>query len=175
MTTRSAKARGAASIVLAATLALGMSGCSFFATQATLIQYEPSDGTAANVGDVKIRNVLAISEDGKNLGITMTLSNSSSEAAEVGFQFTTAAGKKLTQYVQVPGNALVSIGNTAGDELVIRGVDATIGGQFPLFAQYGDNEGKGLMVPVLDGSLKEYADLVPEPDVISTAIPAAKP
>ncbi|MBH0029290.1 hypothetical protein I6F53_20320, partial [Pseudoalteromonas sp. SWN29] len=42
---------------------MGTAGCSFITPTATLNQYDPSDGIGADVGDVKVRNVLAISND----------------------------------------------------------------------------------------------------------------
>ena len=64
------------------------------------------------------------------------------------------------QTVSVPAGETLSLG-TDGDALVLDGIDAQPGALFPVYFQYGDEEGEELGVPVLEGSLNEYADLVP--------------
>ena len=48
-----------------------------------------------------------------------------------------------------------------GMELTLQKIDAKPGDLFPIYLQYGDAEGKQLMVPVLDGTLPEYEALLP--------------
>jgi hypothetical protein len=45
--------------------------------------------------------------------------------------------------------------------VLLEGIDAEVGGLLPLYFQYGDAEGVEKLVPVLDSSLPEYADLAP--------------
>ena len=161
-------ARGAASAILIGGLLLGTTGCSLFSEKATLIQYEPSDGTAANLGSIELRNVLAISDDGETLNLVFTAINSSAKGIIVNFQYNDGAGEEK---LFVPANSSLSVGQPDEDSVIITEADTTIGGLFPLYAQYGDEQGKQLMVPVLDGSLGEYSTLVP---VAPTSTPAAK-
>jgi len=152
-------ARRAASVILAGALALGMSGCSFIATQATLIPYQPSDGIGAQVGDVKARNVLGLSADGTDVAIVMTLVNSG-ERTIVNLQYTDADGEKQTEAI-FANEGTTSIGNLEDDKLVLSNVDVTVGGRLAVYLQTGSAQGEGILVPVMDGTLPEYEPLLP--------------
>ena len=160
-------ARGAASAILIGAVLLGTTGCSLFSEKATLIQYEPSDGTAANLGDIELRNVLAISEDGVDLNLVLTAVNTSDKGIFVNFTYNDDEVEQL----YVAGNSSKSIGQPDEDTVVLTEANTTVGGLFPLYAQYGEQPGKEMMVPVLDGSLGEYSTLVP---IAPTATPAAE-
>ena len=161
-------ARGAASAILIGGLLLGTTGCSLFSEKATLIQYEPSDGTAANLGSIELRNVLAISDDGETVNLVMTAVNSSDKGIFVNFQYNDGAGE---EQLFVAANSSTSVGQPDEDSVILTEADVTVGGLMPVYAQYGSTPGKELMVPVLDGSLGEYSTLVP---VAPTSTPAAK-
>ena len=161
-------ARGAASVILIGGLLLGTTGCSRFSEKATLIQYEPSDGTAADLGDIELRNVLAISEDGETVNLVLTAVNTGEKGIFVNFQYNDGAGE---EQLYVAGNSSKSIGQPDEDTVVLTEANTTVGGLFPLYAQYGEQPGKEMMVPVLDGSLGEYSTLVP---IAPTATPAAE-
>jgi len=166
-------ARGAASIILAGALALGMSGCGFFAPQATLIQYAPSDGVEGNVGDIKIRNAVALSEDGTDASLIMSVINVGTSNANVDFQYVDAAGKTVTATVSVAGNSTLSVGNTGEDQLVLTGLDIDLGSLFPVYVQYGTEEGQELLVPVIPAEHSEYTGLTPTP--LPTLSPTGTP
>jgi hypothetical protein len=166
------KARRAASILLAAGLLFSATGCTLSAVQGTLRHYEPSDGVGANIGDVKLRNVLGLSADGKDVAIILTLVNEGDLGATVGFQFENGSGDKETQFVYVKPHAAKSVGNVDDSKLVLRGVDTTVGGLVPLYVQYGDVQGKELLVPVLDGTLASYTDLLPSPEPTPSPTPS---
>lgn len=155
-------ARRAASVILAGALALGMSGCSFFATQATLIQYQPSDGIAGSVGKVEIRNALALTSDGTDVSLVLSMINSG-ERTIVNFQYTNAAGEKVTEPI-VTDSGLTSLGGLTDTKLILKGVDVKLGSLLPVYVQEGTDQGEGLLVPVLDGTLPEYTALVPTPE-----------
>jgi hypothetical protein len=152
------KARLAASAVLAVGLVLGASGCSMLTYQATTEHYDPSDGVSADVGDLDLRNILVVSEDGEDGNLVMTVVNTGDEDAELGVQVGEGGGQTLI--VEVEAGATVSLG---GDEepLLLEGIDTEPGSLVPIFFQYGSSEGIEKLVPVLDGRLPEYADLTP--------------
>ena len=151
-------ARRAASVILAGALALGMSGCSFIATQATLIPYQPSDGVATHVGDVKVRNALGLSTDGTDVALVMSLINSG-ERTIVNFQYTDADGVKQTESIYAD-KGTTSIGNLEDDKFILSNVDVTVGSRIPVYVQTGSEPGEGMLVPIMDGTLPEYAPLV---------------
>ena len=61
------KSRLVASVALAGALLLGTTGCTLGAVTGTLVHYQPSDGVAANVGDVKVRNLIGLSAGEKSM------------------------------------------------------------------------------------------------------------
>jgi two-component system response regulator RegX3 len=64
------------------------------------------------------------------------------------------------------GEATLEAGSVRMD---IERHTVSVGGLFPVYAQYGDDSGKQMMVPVLNESLPEYAGLIP------TSTPSATP
>jgi len=152
-------ARRAASVILAGAVALGMTGCSFIATQATLIPYQASDGTAGTAGEIEVHNAIALSADGTDVALVMNVVNNGAPAI-VTFQYTDAAGAKkdVTVYAD---SGLSSIGAAGDKQLILPNVDVTIGSRLPLYVVDPGQAGEGLLVPVLDGTLPEYAPLLP--------------
>ena len=159
--TRSAFARTAASVFIAGALLVGTSGCVFFTKTATLIQYDPSDGIGASVGEVEVRNALGImGEDGDAISLMITLINSGDRAAGVRLQYS-SGGEDMTTIVRVGAGSTVSLGNELeGDQLLIVDPDVAAGDLLPVYVQYGDNEGVQMLVPVVEAT-GVYAELGP--------------
>lgn len=150
------KARLAASAALALGIAIGGSGCAMITYQATTEKYDPSDGVSADLGSLAIRNMLVVSEDGEEGNMILSVTNSSTEDATLELQ---VAGE--TVEVEVQAGQTVSPG--AGDEepVLVERLDAEVGGLVPVFLTTEGAEGREVGVPVLDGRLPEYEDLVP--------------
>jgi hypothetical protein len=163
---RTAAARAAASVVLAGALLVGTTGCTFIATQATLIQYDPSDGVGVNIGDLQVRNVIAlISEDGRAVSLLITIVNSGSDIANVSLQYQ-SGGEKTTITKSVRPNSVVSYGNTPDEtQIIILNPGVEAGGLFPVYLQYGDHEGKQLMVPVMSAENNSQYDGLFPPEI----------
>jgi hypothetical protein len=162
-------ARGAASALLVGVVLLGTTGCSLFSEKATLIEYDPSDGVSLSIGDVELRNVLAISEDGDDVNLVLTAINTSDRGIFVTLDYNDGAGEAQ---LYVAGNSATSIGQPGEDTVVLTDADVEVGGLMPLYAQYGSEQGDQVMVPVLDASLPEYSTLSP---VAPTETPTATP
>ncbi len=162
MIARTPVARVAASILLAGALVSGTAGCTFFSTQATLIKYDPSDGIGANIGDLHVRNALALaSDDGKTLSLTMSIVNTGKLGASLNIQYQ-IAGVKTTESRFVDGNSVVTVGTTPTDSrILISNPDVKAGGLLPVYVQYGNFEGQQLLVPVLTADLAQYNTLKP--------------
>jgi hypothetical protein len=165
-----------ATLAMVATLVtFGTAGCAFITPQATIYEVETSDGVNANVGDVSIRNATLISDDeGELASMLVTFVNSSDSAALLSIQYENGStGERVTQKVSVAGgNALVSFGGQDGEKLVLENVSKP-GSLFPVFFQYGDNEGEQVLVPVLNESLPEYSGLAPTPTPTATPRPTS--
>jgi hypothetical protein len=161
------KARLAASAALALGLALGASGCSMVTYQATTEHYDASDGVSLNVGELKVRNALVVSEDGVDGNLVMSVVNTGEDDVTLGVQV--GDGGEVTE-IDVEAGQTVSLG--ADEEpVLLEGLDAEVGGLVSLYFQYGDVEGVEQPVPVLDSRLPEYADLAPSGDSADDAEP----
>jgi hypothetical protein len=167
------KARHAASIALAALLVLGTSGCTLAAVQGAQV-YEPSDGTSADIGDLKLRNVIGLTDNGDDISLLMTIVNSSDEDANVTFQYEDADGEWPSILIGVAAHSSVHVGSGDAD-VVLRNVGAVVGGIITVLVQYGDEPDKQLQVPTLDGSIESYADLIPGPAPTPTETATPEP
>ena len=149
-------------MILAGAVVLGTAGCTFVSTQATLIEYDPSDGVSANVGSVQVRNALAIAnEDDTTVSLLLTLVNSGNNRATVNIQYE-VAGEKVTTIEAVDGNSTLSFGNSPTEEqILINNPGVPAGGLYPVYVQYGDHEGSQMLVPVLAPDTNGYEGLAP--------------
>jgi len=127
--------------------------------QATTEHYDASDGVSANVGDLDLRNVLVVSEDGVDGNLVMTVVNTGEDDATLGVQF--GEGGSDVVEVEVEAGQTLVLGSDEEDPVLLERIDAEVGGLLPMYFQYGDVEGVEKLVPVLDARLPEYADLAP--------------
>ena len=61
----------------------------------------------------------------------------------------------------MPANTTVSLGTAETEPLLLEGIDTLPGANLPMYFQSGDAEGVLFDVPVLDGSLDYFGDLLP--------------
>lgn len=168
------RARIATSIALAAALAATLVGCSYVTPQASLQPYEPSDGVSASVGDIDVRNAMILSEDGISGNLVLHAINNGSKDVELTVQYA-VAGTKTDITIDVPGDGTADVGYGDDGQVFMNGILEKPGGLLALYFQYGDEIGHQVEVPVLDGSLPQYADLLPTPTPAPTIPPAATP
>lgn len=167
------KARIAASVVLAVGVALATAGCNLVAPQATRKIYDPSDGVGATVGDVAIRNAMIISEDGEEGTLVVALVNSSDETVSVEVQYESATGRTSDTVDAVPGRT--EVGPDSTEAVYMPGLDTIPGSLLPVYFQYGSEQGKELLVPVLTNALEAYSTLTPAPSEPATVTPTPDP
>jgi hypothetical protein len=168
--------RIAVAAVLAVGLALGTTGCTFLAPQATLIKYNPSDGVQLNVGKLQVRNAFAISPKNTDATLVGVFINSGSTEMNLNIQYTSHTGgadKSVTIHENLKAGQVISFGNPGVKQVVLRGADAKAGALLSIFLQYGSVSGKNLQIPVLNGSQAAYKadDPSPLPTHTSTATP----
>ena len=169
------RARVAATAVLATGLLLGSTGCAFISPQATLLPYDPSDGVSATVGDIKVRNAMAITEDGGNVNLVMVVLNSGTESAVVQFEYDFEGTSDSSNIAVVGAGESISFGNTGQPQFVLENADVELGTLMPVFVQYGEETGATMLVPVLDNTLQGYEDLLPSPVPTPTGTSTAAP
>jgi hypothetical protein len=150
-----ATARNTAVVGLATVALLGATGCSAINQQATTLQYAPSDGIVANVGDVELRNLALVTKapnsESRYIG---SLASSTGEPLEVSI---TVNGTETM--FSVPANENLKLEEEANAQVIPNSggfpgslVDATV-------EVNGTSEVVG--VTVLDGTLPEYRPFVP--------------
>ncbi|WP_243224618.1 DNA modification methylase [Microbacterium sp. CIAB417] len=161
------KSRLAASVVLSALVLTGATGCTFITPQASTIAYSASDGVNVSdtAGPVVVRNAMIIADENGELGnLVAAFVNGSQDDAVV-----TVELQGLEPFeVEVAAGETVSLG--ANEEPLLLDAAAS-GGELTLapgstvevYFQSGDGTGAAANVPVLDGTLPYYSDLVPEP------------
>lgn len=159
------KSRLVASAALSALVLLGATGCTFITPQSTKIEYAASDGVniSDEDGPIDVRNALVIAtEDGSIGNFIAAIVNPTDEKATL-----TVTVEGVDPFaITVPAGGSISLG--ADEEpLRIVGLDTKPGATVEIHFQSGDSTGVKSDVPVLDGSLPYYADLVPSEKVAS--------
>ncbi|WP_353828929.1 hypothetical protein [Agromyces sp. SYSU T0242] len=152
------KARLAASVALALGIAIGGSGCAMLTYQATTEKYDASDGVSADLGALDVRNVLIVSDDGVEGNLVMSVTNTGDDDETLEVELVDGGD---TFEVDVDAGETVSLGTEEEEPLLIEDLDAEVGGLVEVYLQAGSAEGVQINVPVLDGRLPEYEDLVP--------------
>ncbi len=169
------RARIAVSVAMAAGLLLGTTGCSFFAPQSTLIQYDPSDGVGGTVGTVRIENALLLTTDGQRASLLVNFINDGTKAVDLAVQYTGENGKKVTSDYHVASGQAKTFGAAHDKQIVLNGIGTKPGELFPVFFQYGQKTGEQLLVPVLDGTWSTYKGLLPSPTPTPTPVLTSPP
>lgn len=153
------------SSVLGAAVLLGATGCSLESNVASLTPYAPSDGVQVNLDDIKLRNFIFLvsPEHGALIGSVV---NSGKYDQTVLIQYRDAeTDETKTISVAVEAGAKVDFGFNEQPALEIspekeNGDSAVAGGLVQVYASLTGGEAQTLEVPVLDGTLPEYADVI---------------
>ncbi|GAB2471024.1 hypothetical protein GCM10027063_09330 [Promicromonospora xylanilytica] len=172
MSRRATAARGARTIALAAVSATGallLAGC---APSTTTLNYDPSDGvgvTVAGADALRGINLMVVgTAEGEPGNLLGALTNGTQDDAS--FTLETPDGSPVT--VEVPAGDTVYLGTETGESVQIDTVSAPPGSYVDatLAAAGGSTEFK---LPILDGTLPEYADSLPS--AAASASPSASP
>lgn len=156
------KSRLVASAALSALVLLGATGCTFITPQSTEVKYSASDGVNVpdSDGPLDIRNAMIVAtEDGSVGNLVAAIVNPSSSAETLTIEI--EGLDPLT--LRVGAGDTVSLGANA-EPLRIDDLDTKPGATVQMYFQSGDATGATADVPVLDGTLPYYADLVPSED-----------
>jgi hypothetical protein len=164
------RARVAASAGLTALVAIALAGCNFITPQATLVPYESSDGVSGRIGDVDVLNAVVLSDDGVSGNLVFSALNSSDDDVELAVQFE-SDGEKVTIELDVEAGSTGQFGFGEGGQVFLADIGTKPGGLLPVYFQYGDAQGRQLLVPVLDGAQAEYSSLLPTPTPTPTPTP----
>lgn len=149
------KTRIAPALALAAAVAIGTTGCGFIVPQATLYEYAPSDGIDVDLPDVLVRNLLVLAGD-DSANIVFTGVNNGDESTRVSIQFVEDGSQIGSKSFSIDAG-LTPFGV---DSPELLNAELMPGSMVTAFIESGGTEIER-EVPVLDGTLDEYAELVP--------------
>lgn len=156
------KTRIASSVALAAALALGLTGCGLIAPQATLTPYAPSDGIDVNVEGAKVRNLLLVAdESGENFNVVFTGVNTGSSTVPLTITFEGEGSDRATAEFELePGSTVFGPLDADQAPVLVSLRDVVPGSLVSAYLQTPGGDEVQRDVPVLDGELEEYKDLV---------------
>jgi hypothetical protein len=149
-----------ATVAVAASLLLGTAGCTFITPTASRIDYAPSDGTQATLQNVDARNFIYLSDGNGHAALFGSLVNRGVSSTSVKLQYTDATTneKKEVFYTMLPQQKL-DFGYNGASALNFN-LGGKPGQTVTVFVVAGTETGVAMNVPVLDGTLSEYSDLV---------------
>ncbi|WP_181408345.1 hypothetical protein [Schumannella sp. 10F1B-5-1] len=148
------RARALASIALLGGVAVGLAGCNFVTPQATTNHYDPSDGVSGTVGQVELRNAVAIVNDDGDANLVLTAVNNSARTISLRVQYEAGGQKENTRLSLSPGATTVGYGKRG--QKLLEDFDPKAGSLAKIYFVYGSQEGVQLGVPVLDTTWSEY-------------------
>lgn len=153
------KVRVIVAAALAAGVALGTTGCNVIQPQATTKVYAASDGINLNVGDVALRNVLIISDNGQAGNLVMGAVNTGTPVAlHIEYK---SGGKVADGHVVVPfSNQPTLFGTSNNSKVILTGIGTQPGSMLEVKFSVG-SKSTTTLVPVLNSDLPEYRGLNP--------------
>ena len=153
------KVRVLVAAAVAAGIALGTSGCNLIQPQATTKQYTASDGVNATLGNVALRNLVIISNDGKTGNLVMGAVNTDTPVA-LHIEYT-SAGKLADGHVVLPFSTQSTLFGTDGHtKVILEGINTEPGSLLKVSFTAG-SKSQTVLVPVLTSEQPEYKGLNP--------------
>lgn len=151
----SSQARRTAVASLAVVAAVGATGCSAINYQATTHQYSASDGIRHDIEDIKFRHLAFVgAAEGEPARAIGSVNNGGTEDAQVEIQ---ADGETFS--FTVPAGDTVSLEHD--EDFVIDSIDAAPGSMHEITLSV-DGTAEQISASVLDGTLEEYRQALPE-------------
>lgn len=142
-----------------ASLALLVAGCSATNPITTSENYAASDGVRVELGEAVLTNLLVLTAaEGSEGTVLGAVSNNGQDDLELTL---TLEGSADEARIDLPAGATVLLGPDE-EEVVLDSVPAPPGALVAVSVVSDRSGAVTVRVPVLDGTLPEYADLVPE-------------
>lgn len=152
------RARAARAVVAAGAVVAVLTGCAYANPPETSIEYAPSDGTAVRVGDVVVGNLMVLtSGEGEPGTVVGQVSNTGADDVEV----TVAVSDDASVTLDVAARGAQQIGPEGDAELTLDAVPVIPGGYLEMTVTTPGEGSVTQRVPVLDGTLPPYDEVVP--------------
>lgn len=157
---RRPRLRTRTTVVASGLAVLTLAGCSATNPITTAEAYNVVDGVEMDLGgDVAARALLVLTSGEGEVGLlTGALTNQSREDVEV--ELAPEGGDPIT--LDVRAGTTLLLGNEDGEEVEIERVPVVPGSLMTISATTPEGGTHEIRVPVFDGRLPEYADLVPD-------------
>ncbi len=162
------KVRAAAAAALAALVMMGVAAC---APIASLKHYDPSDGVSTTVGQVKVLNALVLSKSGTNGNLLFSAYNPTDQSIQLNVQYDSGSDR-TTLHADLQPDTTTNFGYGKGGQFLLSGLDVKPGSLANIYFQYDNEVGSQVAVPVLDGSIPQYQNLLPTPTPTPTPTPS---
>ena len=164
-------ARKIATGIAIVALSLSVSGCSFTGNVSSLQPYTPSDGQQVDLESVKARNFMyLVGKSGRGF-LVGSLVSASTDDVTVKLQYINEdTDERSDFFFDVPAGSKIDFGFNGNLPIDVPVIE--VPGQTAKFYLLESDKINGSMqVPVLDGTLSEYRDLIKQleanrPDVI---------
>ena len=143
---------------IAASLALATAGCNMMSPVASQDYYAPSDGSQADLGRLKVRNLIYFVNKDGGYGFFGAFANSGPDEIAFAIQYTDSDGKTNYREFSVAGYQVKNFGYQGTQPLKIQ-LPGNLGDMTSVLV-YTETDQIDINLPVLDGTLPEYADLV---------------
>jgi len=141
--------------------ALALTGCSATNPITTHRDYAASDGVMVDVGDLRLGNAMVLtSEQGAPGTLVGYVTNRGGEATEVWLRVADDSTDEGARF-RVGAGETVLLGPDADETVEVSSVPAAPGAEVDVLVRTDRDGTATSAVPVLDGTLEEYADLVP--------------
>ncbi len=163
------RARAVAAIALSGALALGLSGCTMWMHVETSRPYHPSNGVNITLGDLQLRNVVVLTEDGELGNLMGTAVNLTGSDIDFTVQWK-ADGAYQEVSLTADANGRMNFG--VDDQVTLQPLGEPAGGLLEAVVHIDDGQ-KALRIPVLDATLPEYDDVLPTPTPTPTPVETA--
>lgn len=144
-------------VLVALGLTVALAGCSATNAITTDRNYDPSDGLGIVLGEVELTNVLVLTAAEGEAG---TVLGAATNRGTNPVDLSIGLGDGADTVVALPAGGTVTLGPDA-ETVGLESVPAPPGALVTLYLETAAGGSVTLDVPVLDGTLPEYEDLVP--------------
>jgi hypothetical protein len=162
-----------AAVAIAAAVALGTTGCTFTSPVASRKIYDPSDGVNATVGKVMVRDFMYLTNAAGQGALFGSIVNQDVDAVATTVSIHAADSSSTAAIpVSVGAGEKLDLGYNGGQAIPL-GINVKAGTIEVVHVTVGSDQ-VSLNVPVLDGTLSQYAPLVNGIATLSTPAPKTK-
>lgn len=144
--------------VIALTAVLTTTGCNFTSPVASFNYYAPSDGSQADIGRLKARNLIYFTDNQGHTGFYGAFANSGSTAITFAIKFKNASGASQYREFSVGAYKVLNFGYQGKKSLQIDLAGEP--GDMVNIVVYSETDESSINVPIMDATLPQYTDLV---------------